>query len=319
MFFNEREYNEYLDKNKVNREDFEKNSNFKKEYYKQDKNGRIILDMKRTTESAIDISSYSTPKGWYMLDNMDMVLVKNIFGDVYRNLNEEQYNFSKYNAIVMQYLSKQFGIKSAQYYLATEKGNTRLTYIITPSFLNKNEKLVEGNSILKDPMELNIDKILKQIEEYGKDKNYNIEDIVSIKHDFLKQTIFNKFVKQSDENNGNWAVIEDGISASFSPIYDYDCSCGVETKNKHLRSTNNGNIELKDVLEQYKDEKWLQKYVKDVISKINFEKVIEDMEDDGINIEEKTLNNYRKLFKERKIQLQQSYNEVYEPKELEER
>ena len=60
-------------------------------------------------------------------------------------------------------------------------------------------------------MELNIDKILKQIEEYGKEKNYNIEDIVSIKHDFLKQTIFNKFVMQSDENNGNWAIIEDKI------------------------------------------------------------------------------------------------------------
>ena len=50
MFFNEREYNDYLNKNKVNRGDFEKNNTFKKEYYKQDKNGRIILDMKRTTE-----------------------------------------------------------------------------------------------------------------------------------------------------------------------------------------------------------------------------------------------------------------------------
>lgn len=319
MFFNEREYNDYLNKNKVNRGDFEKNNTFKKEYYKQDKNGRIILDMKRTTESAIDISSYSTPKGWYMLDNMDMVLVKNIFGDVYRNLSEENYNFSKYNAIVMQYLSKQFGIKSAQYYLAMEKSNPRLTYIITPSFLNKNEKLVEGNSILRDPMELNIDEILKQIESYGKEKNYNIEDIVSIKHEFLKQTIFNKFVMQSDENNGNWAVVEDGINATFSPIYDYDCSCGVETKSKHLRRANNDSTEMKDVLEQYKEEKWLQKYVKDAILKIDFEKVIEDMEDDGINIEEKTLNNYRKFFAERKIELEQSYNDVYEQKELEER
>lgn len=317
MFFNEREYNNYLNKNKVNREEVEKNNSFKKNFHEKDKNGRIILDMKKYAKSAIDISNYSTPIGWYMLDNMDMVLVKNIFGDVYRNLNEEKYNFSKYNAIIIQHLSKQFGIKSAQYYLATEKGNTRLTYIITPSFLNKDEKLIEGNLILKNPMELNIDKIIKQIEAYGKDKNYNIEDIISIKHNFLKQTIFNKFVMQSDENNGNWAVVENGINAKFSPIYDYDCSCGVETKTKHLRCSNNGNTEIKDVLEQYKEEKWLQKYVKDAISKVNFERVIEDIEDNGINIEEKTLNNYRKFFKERKLELEQSYNEVYEQKERE--
>ena len=317
MFFNEREYNNYLNKNKVNREEVEKNNSFKKNFHEKDKNGRIILDMKKYAKSAIDISNYSTPIGWYMLDNMDMILVKNIFGDVYRNLNEEKYNFSKYNAIIIQYLSKQFGIKSAQYYLATEKGNTRLTYIITPSFLNKDEKLIEGNLILKNPMELNIDKIIKQIEAYGKDKNYNIEDIISIKHNFLKQTIFNKFVMQSDENNGNWAVVENGINAKFSPIYDYDCSCGVETKTKHLRCSNNGNTEIKDVLEQYKEEKWLQKYVKDAISKVNFERVIEDIEDNGINIEEKTLNNYRKFFKERKLELEQSYNEVYEQKERE--
>ena len=319
MFFNEKEYKEYLKKNKINRGDFERNNTFRRNFHEQDKNGRIIIDMKKSTESAIDISNYSTPKGWYMLDNMDMVLVKNIFGDIYRNLNEEKYNFSKYNAIIIQYLSKQFGIKSAKYYLATEKGNTRLTYIITPSFLNKDEKLVEGNSILKDPMELNIDKILKQIEEYGKEKNYNIEDIVSIKHDFLKQTIFNKFVMQSDENNGNWAIIEDKINAKFSPIYDYDCSCGVETKNKHLRSTNNGSTELKDVLEQYKDEKWLQKYVKRAISKVDFDKIIDNIEDDGIKIEEKVLNRYRKFSNERKVELEKSYNDVYEQKEVEER
>ena len=110
---------------------------------------------------------------------------------------------------------------------------------------------------------------------------------------------------------------KNGINAKFSPIYDYDCSCGVETKTKHLRCSNNGNTEIKDVLEQYKEEKWLQKYVKDAISKVNFERVIEDIEDNGINIEEKTLNNYRKFFKERKLELEQSYNEVYEQKERE--
>ena len=86
-----------------------------------------------------------------------------------------------------------------------------------------------------------------------------------------------------------------------------------------MRRANNDSTEMKDILEQYKEEKWLQKYVKDAISKIDFEKIIEDMEDDGINIEEKTLNNYRKFFAERKIELEQSYNDVYEQKELEER
>ena len=88
MFFNEKEYKEYLKKNKINRGDFERNNTFRRNFHEQDKNGRIIIDMKKSTESAIDISNYSTPKGWYMLDNMDMVLVKNIFGDVYRNLTD---------------------------------------------------------------------------------------------------------------------------------------------------------------------------------------------------------------------------------------
>lgn len=90
-------------------------------------------------------------------------------------------------------------------------------------------------------------------------------------------------------------------------------------QNKHLRSTNNGSTELKDVLEQYKDEKWLQKYVKRAISKVDFDKIIDNIEDDRIKIEEKVLNRYRKFFNERKVELEKLYNDVYEQKEVEER
>ena len=76
---------------------------------------------------------------------------------------------------------------------------------------------------------------------------------------------------------------------------------------------------MKDVLEQYKDEKWLQKYVKRAISKVDFDKIIDNIEDDGIKIEEKVLNRYRKFFNERKVELEKSYNDVYEQKEVEER
>lgn len=76
---------------------------------------------------------------------------------------------------------------------------------------------------------------------------------------------------------------------------------------------------MKDVLEQYKDEKWLQKYVKRAISKVDFDKIIDNIEDDGIKIEEKVLNRYRKFFNERKVELEKLYNDVYEQKEVEER
>ena len=320
MFRNEDEYCNYLNKNKIDKNKFEEIANSRQNYFEYDDKGRILLDFKKISESTLDVSRYSTPKGWFMFSNTNMVLLKNIFGDVYRNLSREDYLVSKYNPVLMPHVAKQFKLRSAEYLFATDKKDKRLTYILTPSFLNKQEELIEGNEILENPKELNVSEILNQINKYCKKENINVEEIIDIERTFIKQTIFNKFIKQSDENNGNWGIIKDTLSARMAPMYDFDCSCEIDKNSKHERKADNGKTELEDILIQYKDEKWLQKYLKEIIEEFNFDKILDIVEEDyNIEIEESIVRRYKEFFKRRIQELGKIYNKIYEEKELEER
>lgn len=247
-----------------------------------DENGKLILESSKCIKSAIDVENYRACIGWIMLKNSrKMALIKNCFGDIHRDISLENYYVAKYNPIIVPEVARQFQLQSAQYYIVTRaKGKTvsKIDLILTTDFKDEEqaEELIEGKYICG--AELRVSKILDKQREFLEEQNASPEDIEIIRRNFIKQTIFNKFIEQTDENNGNWGIIQDKNNRfKLAPTYDLDCSCGVSLKKQGItkRIADNEKEDLESIVLQYKDEHWLQEYIQYVIQSFSIKKAFE--------------------------------------------
>lgn len=328
MFIDADKKEKYLKENQIVYSDI---NQLPKDYFDIDKEGNIILDFKRYYKSERDIDSYATCLSWIMLDTSKMALIKNFFGDIYRNrLSIDEYNLSKYNNILIPEIARQFQNDSAQYYFA-KKQDSKNTYLLTMNFLQEElqEELIEGNDILLDDIsdneeklqrqaitELKISTILEKISNYLIKNNCNREDKENIEKGFIKQTIFNKFIGQTDENNGNWGIIKDKYNRfRIAPIYDVDCSCNVNKLAKKERKSDNEKTDIESVIMQYKDLPWLKNYIEEVINNFNIQKAFEQSEENtNIIIEQKEKQIYTEFFAQRIEMLENAYSKCYREK-----
>ena len=163
--------------------------------------------------------------------------------------------------------------------------------------------------------ELNIQKLLDTTEDYLIEKGYYNQDIENIKKYFIKQSFFNKFIKQFDENNHNWGILVNFRlnSARIAPLYDLDCSCDIGKLSKHMRTTDNGSFNsMEQFMKQYKDEDWFEMYIKEVISKFNIEEAFKDSEEEtNTKIPVKYKQRYKDFFAVRFYELKQAYEKVF--------
>ncbi len=230
MFFKDKkEYEDYLSKNQVSIS----NENTQK-YFSWSEDGEILIENSILRKSTIDVDNYTNCLDWNMLkDNETMVLLKRPFGDIYRELSIDDYYIAIYNNILLPQIAKQLENESAKYYIAKDKDRKNGKKIVTIDFKRKDEELIHGEDILErmgeSIRELNIQKLLDTTEDYLIEKGYYNQDIENIKKDFIKQSFFNKFIKQFDENNHNWGILVNFRlnSARIAPLYDLDCSCDI--------------------------------------------------------------------------------------------
>lgn len=321
MFFKDKEeYEKYLQKNEVYDYIYGEEN-----YFNWTEDGYIKLENKKFLKSNKDVSNFTNCMGWRLLsDGKTMVLIKRPFGDIYRDITLENYYKSIYNNILLPQVAKQFQLESAIYYLA-KKDNKKKTkgyeqqYIVTKDFKDKDEELIHGEEILEengaDINELNINQLINNIILYLQKNGYVNSNNEQIRREFIKQSFFNRFVKQVDENNHNWSILVDkfGRTARIAPIYDLDCCCEIGKRGKHMRKTDNGSfISLEAFLNEYKEENWFKGYLETVIEQMNLEKAFEDaIKETNFKIPEEYKNKYREFFEIRKRELQEAYKKAY--------
>ena len=316
MFFKDKkEYEDYLKKNEVSIDS--KNT---KKYFEWSQDGEILIENSILRESSIDVERYTNCKGWKLLkDNETMILLKRPFGDVYRDMSADDYYIAMYNNILLPQIANQLGNQSAEYYIAKDTDNPRLKNIVTIDFKKKDEELLHGEDILEDMgadiRELNIDKLLNVLENYLIEHGYRNKDIENIKQDFIKQSFFNKFIKQLDENNHNWGILinQKTNSARIAPLYDLDCSCDINKKSKHMRVTNNGSFSsMEQFMRQYKDESWFKIYIEEVVNNFDIKKAFKESEKEtNTQIPDKYKQRYSDFFALRFYELKQAYERVF--------
>lgn len=312
MFFKDsQEYEEYLKRNEI-----EEIEELKKEghYFKWTDDGKIIIDNNKYRNSALQVDQYTNCDTWMLLDDKKtMALIKYPFGDIYRLLDKTQYYIVLYNNILLPQIAKQFGNISAKYYLAINK--QKQTRVLTLDFKEQGEGLIHGEELLEEVEgninELEIKKILERIEEYLIEQGMSEETIQRVKIDFIKQSFFNKFIKQTDENNHNWGVLinEREKSARIAPLYDMECSCDCGTRTRHLRKVEeNGGTTLESFIKHYKNEDWFQNYIGEVLENFDIDKAIEDSKSETkINIPLEYRNKYKDFFGHRIFELRSAY------------
>jgi len=187
--------------------------------------------------------------------------------------------------------------------------------ILTVDFKKKNEELVHGEEILEESdgniNELNIQSIMKYINKYLNEKGFKSQDIDTIKKEFIKQSLFNRFVKQTDENNHNWGILlnEKEKRARITPIYDLDCCCESGTLRKKVRTTSDGSkYDFGAFFRDFGDKKWFNKYVEEVIEDFDINKAIQNAKTEtGIEIPTEIKEHYKNFFGERFYEFKGAY------------
>lgn len=314
MFTDKEEYQEYLEKQKVELSNLDEAN-----YLQRAENGEIIINKKDFNISAIDVERYTNCINWILLkDNKTMALIKRPFGDIYRQLDKKQYDISLYNNILLPQIAKQLQCETAMYYLVKSgKSKNSPKQILTIDFKKPNEGIIHGEKILEevngDINELNIQDLTRETHKYLEKKNIKSRDIDIIEKEFIKQSFYNRFVKQADENNHNWGILlnEKETRARIAPIYDVDCCCDISTLGKHVRTTNDGSkYNLKSFLDDYGTNQWFDTYIKEVIEEFDIEKAIEGAKKEtGISIPTKIQDHYKTFFGERFYELKSAYKE----------
>ena len=253
-----------------------------------------------------------------------MALLKRPFGDVYRNLQKGQYYISLYNNILLPQIAKQFQNESAIYYIV--QGNelsNKMKHLLTIDFKKHDEELIHGEEILKqaggDINELNIQNIVASIEKYLTNAKIKNQDITAIKKEFIKQSFFNKFVKQSDENNHNWGILinKEDNRARIAPIFDLDCCCEVGTLKKHFRTTRDGSTcSMSSFIQDFGKYEWFNSYIQEILEDFDINRAIKDAKNaTKIDIPENVQNHYKNFFGEKYYELKSAYQEYINDKE----
>lgn len=317
MFKDIEEYEEYLKKKQIYSTDIEKEN-----YFEHSSNGEIIIQNKDYSNSAIEVSNYTNCIRWILLkDKKTMALLKYPFGDVYRNLSKEQYDISLYNNILLPQIAGQMQNESAKYYIAqANKVSNNRRHLLTIDFKNPYEELIYGEDILEetdgDINELNIKNIITHIEEYLSKKQIKNQDIEMIKREFIKQSLFNRFVKQSDENNHNWGILvnKENNRARIAPVYDLDCCCEIGTLRKHVRTTeDDSKYSMSSFIKEFGKYKWFMSYIKEVLEDFDISKAIKEAKKaTGIEIPENIQNHYKNFFAEKYYELKSAYQQYIE-------
>ena len=328
----------------------------------KDENGNIILKSGTFLISRKSIAKFNFSNGWIFLAQPGLINRQGITGQMalvksyisekcpeyYTGTDEE---ITRANNFVLPEIAKQFQLNAAEYYnvifedcneLESSEnyvviGNYRKQkilpyqrYMLSPSFLQENEEMIHLADILENSNELRVSKMLSSIENYLKIRHFPETDIESIKKEFIKQCIFNKYIDFSDEHNLNAGIIvrkdSSGSRARYAPCYDLDFAAGVYNianggvqPRTFFRKSDDGKFSLFSILNQFKGD-FEKAYLRDIMSKINIEDAIKIGQKYGnFELSEKARNKYNKFFKAQQQDLEEFYNMTYGQKRQNER
>jgi len=263
--------------------------------------------------------------------------------------NPEQYSKTEAeiltaNNFILPEIAKQFGLDSAEYarfefrkspelesseniaYI-TSKGpvykiEPKKEYVLTPSFLSKDEELIPfGNILDNDEIEeKRLSVIWKKVESFLINRGIKKTNISKIREDYAVKSLFGAFCELNDNHNYNDGIIisnnPTNRTARIAPAFDLDFAMRVYNHPNYnlvtfVKTADNGSIEVGDILNQFKDSIPSSR-VSSIINNFDPNKAISKAEKNHkIKLSSEAHFKYLNLFDEQHKKLVNSYNKLY--------
>lgn len=219
-------------------------------HIKPDEDGLINLNNYSFEKSKKRLENSKIGEFWILSSNLDAYLATKA-PDMHTQIENKFINISEKNNFLLPQIARQMGLDTTVYYKGKyiNEDGTISTHHLTKNFLDDEETLIQGNSIIKDnpnKKKIHLELLLEETDRYIRKhyKKYNLpnEDLekarTEIRQGLIKQTLFNKFVFNENEANSKWGLIKQKNNClRLAPIFSYDYCAGAKPLTKTYHRT----------------------------------------------------------------------------------
>lgn len=212
---------------------------------------------------------------WLVLSDLNMYLLKEIPEGKFFKKNINLY--SRINASVVPKVIMEAGLESAEYYIANWVMDDSVStweddFLLTPSFLKSGDEMLSFKDILGQEC-LDIGILERRLRREFELRHFSKKSIDKFINDFRKEICMSEIIDNTDTSLNNMSVIFNNGAVRMAPMYDFDfCMGNKSIAGRHFKV---GEAEgLKAVLNYYKDDIELMKWLEGIVLKINFEQII---------------------------------------------
>ena len=262
-----------------------------------DENGLIIIDDYAYKISKRRLLDSKIGRGWLISSNLEDFLIV-APADLSNDINPNYINIAEKNNFLMPQLARQLGIDATIYYKgeSNEIYDGKKTYFrLTKNFMKEDETLIQGDSFIKPKRKrlnalkttVDLDKMIEETTRFVK-KHYKKHKLPeaeakeacrNIREGLIKQTIFNKLVFNTNEDNNQWGLIEDGSHhLRIAPIYNYNYCANVSSRINTCTRMVNKREDIEYIILRYSNEEWFKTWVEQDLLKLNLAQAEKDME-----------------------------------------
>lgn len=178
---------------------------------------------------------------------------------LFKEIKEFEYNM--WGELLSKEFADELGIKCAKYGLASfndKKG------FLTKSFIKENDELIHGNELIQRAIDNNISQVITEKAEniakenkcntsttrskklnnfkdmceiINKNQKISEEEKKNIKYNLAVLLCFDMITMQQDRHPNNYGLLKKDDKYTFSPIFDNNCSFGLEYFDMNKRCT----------------------------------------------------------------------------------
>ena len=276
-----------------------------------DEKGIINLD-----DYAFELSKRRLDKSkigsqWMISSNLEAYMITDRPNE-HTDIRNKYIGISKTNNFLLPQIAKQMGLEATVYYkgVYTDQYGTLSTHHLTKNFLNDDETLIQGNSIIKDnpkKRRINFETQLEAVDKFVK-KHYKKHKLPQedadkareeIKRGLIKQSIFNKFVFNQKESHEKWGLIQGkDKSLRLAPLFSYDYCAGVEPLYKTFGRCVQGKREdIESFMVHFSKYQWFKDWIATKVVTFDLDQSLKDMtRRTGVELSEEEKEYYDFLF-----------------------
>ena len=301
-------------------------------YLKRDKENNIVLTQGQYDLVTDEVGQYASAHAWIELKNThSQCLVKNFiynstmssYDEFIKRNGKDGIKICKYNNLIIPYIGSEiFNVETVKYFFAKfSRGkqkiptNPRIEYLITIDEKANGEEVWEGFNILVENSSKDtvlFSKRLNEIKrflELRQVPSYRIQEVLD---EFIRQEIFKKSVNYTDNHNSNWSLGIDGKKVRLFPAYDFDFCSGIKNTKRIETICDNGLMDLKSFIKQYKNLPWIKEYIEEVIKNYDMNVVFEKVKEKNLlDIPNDMKEYFGNTYIQKKDELEEIYDEIF--------